>query len=130
MIINFIISILERLVGEKIKRDTVLLFAQSVLKLSRLWNSESEGDDSMHSVIVHGAGNYSIKDDIYISLPVKFAHGSFEFVKTFSINSQTASIIDEIVRDSIKRISNRYKEESFAKDTQELKLSIPHVLFE
>ncbi len=33
-------------------------------------------------------------------------------------------------QDTKKKVSNRYQNDVYAKDTQELKLSIPHVLFE
>ncbi len=68
------------------------------MQLTKLWNSENKDDENLHSAIVYGTGNYSIKEDMFISLPVKFQNGTFNFVKKYSINGQIASIIEEIIR--------------------------------
>ena len=74
------------------------MFAQSVVLLTKLWISESKLDENLYSAIVCGSGNYSIKEDIFVSLPVKFQNGDYHFVKNYSVNGQIASIIEEIVR--------------------------------
>ena len=86
------------MIGEKIKRDSVLMFAQSVILLTKLWTAETKIDDNLYSAIVYGTGNYSIREEIFVSLPIKFENGEYHFVKNYSVNGQIASIIEEIVR--------------------------------
>ena len=77
------------------------MFAQSVILLTKLWTTETKNDDNLYSAIVYGTGNYSIKEEIFVSLPVKFENGEYLFVKNYSVNGQIASIIEEIVRVNI-----------------------------
>ena len=74
------------------------MFAQSVIHLTKLWISETKEDDNIYSAIVYGTGNYSIKEEIFVSLPIRFQNGEYHFVKNYSTNGQIASIIEEIVR--------------------------------
>jgi hypothetical protein len=87
-------------VSEKLKRKGVMSFAQSVKTLCRLWctsTDENAKNSVYHSAIVSTDGSYRLKGSVYISLPVVFANGSFETVKSYKINAQTQSILEEII---------------------------------
>jgi hypothetical protein len=80
-----------------------LLFSQSINELCQLWSNSSrkqnDDDDVYYSAIVHSNQNYQIKEDVYLSLPVRFKNnGTFEYVKAYKVNDKTQSIIEEIIR--------------------------------
>jgi uncharacterized protein YqhQ len=82
-------------------RRGALAFAQSVKTLCRLWctsKDENATNKVYYSAIVNAGGNYSLKDNVFISLPVVFANGSFDYVKNYKISQQTQSILEEIIR--------------------------------
>jgi malate/lactate dehydrogenase len=76
------------LINEKLKRDGVYSFAQSVLKILRLWNI-SKSDDCQYSAIVNVNGCYGVNDDVYLSVPVKFENGSFKISDSYFESNNT-----------------------------------------
>lgn len=78
-------------------RSPILLFAQSIAKIIQLWNIDHT-ENNIFSAVVYAKGNYTITDEVYISVPVKFEKGSFYFIKNFTISSNKESVIDEIVQ--------------------------------
>lgn len=114
----------ENLINEKLQRDGIYTFAQSVLKLLKLWNGE-KSDDCLYSVIANVNGHYSIEKNIYMSLPVKFEGGEFEISDNYF---ETNSLVTEISQDAEKKIEERYKDDLYTKeggDTE--KMTIPQV---
>ena len=83
------------MINEKLKRDGVYTFAQSVLKILRLWN-EGKSDDCQYSAIVNVNGCYGVNEDVYMSVPVKFENGSFKISdsKFHSNNTLIAEIAE------------------------------------
>jgi hypothetical protein len=73
-----------------------LAFAQSVVTLCRLWSVENSNDDTFYSAIVNPNGSYSIKEDIFISVPVKFNSGTFHFVPDLRLQTIVEDIINVI----------------------------------
>ena len=82
------------MIKEKLHRDGVYTFAQSVVKILQLWNMKSS-DDCQYSAIVNVNGCYEINDDVYISVPVKFENGSFEISTNYF---QSNALIGEIAQ--------------------------------
>lgn len=95
--------------------------------------------------------NYGIKDDIYLSVPLKFDEGEFFFIKNYKFSPQVSIIIADIIqvlfifliklnksisiykkifKDTKKRIAAAYKDELYIKNNKEPKLSIPNVIFD
>lgn len=112
------------LISEKLQREGVYTFAQSVLKLLRLWSAD-KNDDCLYSVIANVNGHYSIDADTYISLPVKFEAGTFQISDNYF---ETNALVTEISQDAVKRVGERYKDEMFLKDGDKAaKSSIPQV---
>ena len=79
-----------------ISRKSILLFAQSIVQLIKLWNIPHKNDTSLYSAIVYAKGNYGINEDIFLSIPVKFENGSYFCIKNFRINDQAESVLQEI----------------------------------
>jgi len=76
----------------------MLLFAQSVTNLIKLWNNQvKNGDEYLYSAIVYAKGNYSIHDDLFLSVPIKFINGTFQFEQEYTLNKQLKSVVEEIV---------------------------------
>ena len=100
IIINiwFLINCLENPLYQDANAKNILIFAQSVLHLIKLWCLPNYQDDGLYSAIVNPNGNYGIKEDIYISVPLKFENGAFCFISNYKFNSQTRSLVEEIIR--------------------------------
>ena len=79
-------------------RNAVFTFSQSVTKLIMLWNSNKSEDDALYSAIVFADKNYSIREDIYLSLPVKFENGAYAFSNSYKVGRQTVNVISEIIK--------------------------------
>ena len=132
----------ERKINEKLQRDGVYTFAQSVIKILQLWNSE-KSDGNLYSVIANLNGHYSIDEDVFLSVPTKFENGSYiiddNFFQTNSLISEISKVKKlnlsisflfinyELKKDAIKRIKDRYKKDIFVKDTEVDKMSIQNV---
>lgn len=74
-----------------------MVFAQSVVKLIKLWNLSHKNDTSLYSAIVYAKGNYGINEDIFLSIPVKFENGSYFCIKNFKLADKTESVLEEII---------------------------------
>lgn len=81
---------------DKLQRNGVYVFSQSVLKLLKLWNA-GKSDNCMHSVIANINGNYQINENIYLSVPVKFENGSFEINNTYFDTNTIISEISQVI---------------------------------
>lgn len=97
---------LDRQIRDKLKRDPVLAFSQSIASLCRLWNVGSADDKTFHSAIVHPGNSYSIKEDVYLSVPVKFQNGSFCFLPDFKLQT----FVEDIAKVELNLKSQRLKE--------------------
>lgn len=84
------------MVSEMLSRKSILLFAQSIVQLIKLWNISHKNDTSLYSAIVYAKGNYGINEDIFLSIPVKFENGSYFCIKNFRLSDQTESVLQEI----------------------------------
>ncbi len=82
------------MISEKLKRDGLYTFSQSLLKILKLWN-QSQSDDCLYSAIVNVNGCYGVNEDVYLSVPVKFENGSFEISDNYFQNNNN-SLISEI----------------------------------
>ncbi|CAF0941814.1 unnamed protein product [Brachionus calyciflorus] len=119
----------ENEISEKINRKSILVFAQSIVKLIELWNIDHANDSSLYSAVVYAKGNYEIKEDVFISIPVKFENGSFFCIKNFTFNEKTESVLEEIVLDTKKRISEKFIDEEYLKNGYDVKLVVPRVVY-
>jgi hypothetical protein len=88
---------LEKLIEESLNRNGILTFSQSIVKILKLWNSETS-DDSLYSVIVNGSESSSVREDIYLSLPVKFENGTFKTKNVFHMVESKRDILAEIIK--------------------------------
>ena len=79
-------------------RSGVLTFSQSIIKILKLWNSKESFDDSLYSLVVNGSQNSSVKEDIYVSLPIKFENGTFVTKNVFTMNDVKNGILSEIIK--------------------------------
>ncbi len=79
-------------------RSGVLTFSQSIIKILKLWNSNESFDDSLYSLVVNGSQNSSVKEDIYVSLPIKFENGTFVTKNVFTMNDVKNGILSEIIK--------------------------------
>ncbi len=64
----------------------------------RKWCLKEASDDCIYSAIVNATGNYNVKHDIFMSVPVKFDNGEFFFIKNYKFHGQADSILNEIIR--------------------------------
>ena len=81
-------------------RNGTYLFAQSVVQLIKLWNRIEVDplDDGLHSAVVYANNSFSIKEDIFISLPVHFVNSSFNVSDEFKLNSQKQAYLTDIIK--------------------------------
>lgn len=75
----------------------MLTFSQSIIKLIKLWNTE-KSDDALYSAIVNATESNSIREDFYISLPVKFENGTFKLNNMYNFNQTKNEILSEIIK--------------------------------
>ncbi|RNA34195.1 malate dehydrogenase 1B [Brachionus plicatilis] len=119
----------ENSVSQMLSRKSILVFAQSIVKLIKLWNLSHKNDTSLYSAIVYAKGNYGINEDIFLSIPVKFENGSYFCIKNFKISDQTGSVLEEITADTITRISKKFIEDYYVKNGYDVKLVTPKVVY-
>ncbi len=86
----------ESSIKEKLNRNTILRFSQSVVTLVRQWCAVGQ-DDGIYSAIVNANGNYGIREDIYMSVPLKFDSGEFFFIKNYKFSPQALSVVTDII---------------------------------
>ncbi len=70
------------------------MFAQSVAALCRLWSSNASDDRAFYSVIVNPNGNFSVKDDVFLSVPVRFQNGSYQIANDVRLQSFVEDMVN------------------------------------
>lgn len=83
------------------------MFAQSIAQLCRLWSTENDKDSAFYSAIVNPNGNFSIKHDVYLSMPVRFQNGAFHIATDLRLQSYVDDMIKVSVRNA--RLTKRRK---------------------
>lgn len=80
-------------------KQTMLTFAQSIVILCKLWSESNESPESenrnIYSAIIYAKGAYSIREDVFMSVPVLFNNGQYEIVPNFKVQP---SIMEELVK--------------------------------